>query len=99
LSGLFNLLFNDGFSDEVMTRLMILGFLTVGVIAGILGFSRVMSWALKKYPAVTMYGILGLIIGSFYQIYPGFELTLNGLGAIVTLIIGLLVSLKFAKYD
>ena len=76
---------------------MILAFLGIGVVAGILGFSRIMSWALKKYPASTMYAILGLIIGSFYQIYPGFEFNLNGFGALVTLIIGLFVSLKFAK--
>jgi putative membrane protein len=99
LSGFFKLLLNDGFSDEVSTRFLILSSLGIGVVAGILGFSRVMSWALKKYPAVTMYVILGLIIGSFYQIYPGFEFNLNGLGAIFTLAVGLIVSLKFAKYD
>ena len=99
LSGLFNLLFQNGFSNEVISRLLILGFLGVGVVVGILGFSRIMSWALKKFPAVTMYAILGLIIGSFYQIYPGFEISLNGLAAIGTLTAGLLISLKFAKYD
>jgi len=99
LNGLFGLIFQSGFSDEVIARLLILGFLGAGVVAGILGFSRIMSWALKKHPAVTMYAILGLIIGSFYQIYPGFEVNLNGLGAVVTLVIGLIISLKFAKYD
>jgi len=99
LSGFFKLLLNNGFSDEVSSRFMILSSLGIGVVAGILGFSRIMSWALKKYPAVTMYTILGLIIGSFYQIYPGFEFNLNGLGAIITLLTGLIVSLKFAKYD
>jgi len=99
LSGFFNLLINNGLSDEVFARLMIIGFLGIGVVIGILGFSRIMSWALKKQPATTMYAILGLIIGSFYQIYPGFEFSLNGFGAITTLVIGLVVSLKFAKYD
>ena len=99
LSGLFNQLFSSGLTDEVVARFMILGSLAIGVVAGILGFSRIMSWALKNYPAVTMYAILGLIIGSFYQIYPGFEFSFNGLGAIVTMIIGLVISLKFAKYD
>lgn len=99
LSGLFELIFNSGFTDEVVARIMILGSLGIGVITGILGFSKIMSWALKKYAAITMYVILGLIIGSFYQIYPGFEFNLNGLGAVLTLVIGLVVSLKFAKAE
>jgi len=97
LSGLFQLILADGFSDEVITRFAILSSLGIGVVAGILGFSRIMSWALRRYPAITMYGILGLIIGSFYQIYPGFVFNLNGLGAVITLLIGLFISLKFAK--
>ncbi len=97
LSGLTNLILTTGISSEVISRGLILGSLGVGVVIGILGFSRFMSWALKHYPAITMYAILGLIIGSFYQIYPGFELTLNGLGALFSLTIGLLISLWFAK--
>jgi putative membrane protein len=42
-----------------------------------------------------MYAILGLIIGSIYQIYPGFEFNLNGILAVVTFIIGVIISIKF----
>lgn len=96
LSGLPKMLLNQGFAGEVMVRGYIIAALGIGVVIGILGFSRIMDWALKKYPAETMYIILGLIIGSFYQIYPGFEFALNGAGAIVTFAIGVIVSLKFA---
>ena len=78
-------------------RGLILGSVGIGTVIGILGFSKIMSWALKHHPAVTMYAILGLIIGSFYQIYPGFEFSLNGFGAIITLIFGLALALKFSK--
>ncbi len=97
LNGLTKIVLSSGLSEEVISRGLILGSLGVGVVLGILGFSKFMSWALKHHPAVTMYAILGLIIGSFYQIYPGFEFTLNGLGAVITLILGLVISLKFSK--
>lgn len=96
LSGLPKMLIEHGLSSEVMIRGYIIGALGIGVVIGILGFSRIMDWALKKFPAETMFIILGLIIGSFYQIYPGFEINLNGAGALITFVIGILISLKFA---
>lgn len=95
LSGLTSTLLSDGFTAEMVTKLSILGFLFIGVVIGILIFSKIMSWALKHHPATTMYLILGLIIGSIYQIFPGFEMSLNGVIAILVLIIGILISLKF----
>ena len=95
LSGLTSTLFNSGLTAEMISKLSILGSLFIGVIFGILLFSKIMSWALKNHPAITMYMILGLIIGSIYQIFPGSELSMHGLFAIFTLIIGILISLKF----
>jgi putative membrane protein len=95
ISGLSTILFQQGLTDEMIIRLLILGSLGIGIVIGILVISRIMSWALKKYPAPTMYAILGLIIGSLYQIYPGFEFNWNGVVAIITLLIGLVISLKF----
>lgn len=96
LSGLPKMLLETGLSNEVIVRGYIIGALGIGVVIGILGFSRIMDWALKKHPAETMFIILGLIIGSFYQIYPGFEFNLNGAGAVATFILGIFISLKFA---
>ena len=95
LSGLTSTLLSDGFTSEVVTKLSILGSLFIGVVIGILVFSKIMSWALKKHPANTIYLILVLIIGSVYQIFPGFEFSGHGLMAIATLIIGIIISLKF----
>lgn len=95
ISGITDLILNRGFSDEVEVRIYIIGSLGIGVIIGIVGFARIMSWALKHYPAVTMYFILGLLIGSIYQIYPGFSLDINGLGSIITFTIGIVLSLYF----
>jgi putative membrane protein len=95
ISGITDLIINGGFGEEVKVRIFIIGSLGFGVIIGILGFARIMSWALKHYPAVTMYFILGLLVGSIYQIYPGFSLDFNGLGAIITFAIGMILSLYF----
>jgi putative membrane protein len=95
ISGITDMILNRGFNDEVKVRIYIIGSLGIGVVIGILGFARVMSWALKHYPAVTMYFILGLLIGSIYQIYPGFSFDYNGYGSIVTFAGGVILSLYF----
>jgi len=93
-SGLVNV---EGLTSELIVRLTILGSLGIGIVIGILVISRIMSWALKHHPANTMYAILGLIIGSLYQIYPGFTVDMPGVVAIITLVIGFVISLKFGK--
>jgi putative membrane protein len=95
ISGLFTLFIDAGFNAELQARILILSSLGIGIVLGILVIARIMSWALKKYPAPTMYVILGLIVGSVYQIYPGFEFNFNGFLAVVTFVIGMIVSLKF----
>jgi putative membrane protein len=95
LSGLTTILFNDGLTAEMIGRLTVLGSLGIGIVIGILVIARLMSWALRRFPAATMFFILGLIIGSLYQIYPGFEFSLRGAIAVITAVIGLIISLKF----
>ncbi len=99
LSGLFPLLLEQGIGGEAWPRLVILGSLFLGVVAGILGFSRIMDYLLKRFPAQTMYAILGLIIGSLYQIYPGMEMSVNGFMAMVSLVLGFIISIKFSADD
>ncbi len=97
VSGLTTILLRDGLSAEMVVRISLLGSLGVGIAIGILVISKIMSWALKNYAAVTMYAILGLIVGSLYQIFPGFAFNIAGIVSIITLIIGLVISLRFGK--
>lgn len=97
VSGLTTILLKDGFTNEMIVRISLLGSLGVGIVIGILLISRLMSWALEHHAAITMYAILGLIIGSLYQIYPGFTFDTSGFAAIIMLVIGFIVSLKFGK--
>jgi putative membrane protein len=95
LSGLTSTLLSDGFTEEMVMKISVLGSLFIGVVIGILIFSKIMSWALKNHPAVTMYLILGLIVGSLYQIFPGFEMSIQGIISLCTLTMGIIISLKF----
>ena len=97
ISGFSSLIITSGFSDQVLVRLYVIATLGIGILVGILVFSKIMSWALKNYPANTMYLILGLILGSFYQMYPGFEPTLNGFLAILSLVLGTVLTIRFSK--
>lgn len=97
VSGLTTILVQNGFTNEMMVRISLLGSLGIGIVIGILVISRIMSWALKHHPANTMYTILGLIVGSLYQIYPGFTFDMSGIVAIISLVIGFIISLKFGK--
>jgi putative membrane protein len=95
LSGLTRSLLAEGFSPIMIERIMVLGAIGIGVVIGILLFSKIMNWAIKHHPSLTMYMILGLIIGSIYQIYPGFQFSVRGSLAVVTFIIGFVISIKF----
>jgi putative membrane protein len=95
LSGLTSIIVNSGFTPELITRILILSALGVGVVLGILVISRVMDYALKNFPALTMYFILGLIIGSIYQLYPGFSINIIGLVSVITFAAGMIISLSF----
>jgi putative membrane protein len=93
LSGLPSTLLHDGLTPEVLVRLGLLGALGIGVVFGILVVSRFMSWCLHHYPSITMYLILGLVVGSLYQLFPGFSFDLTGIISLLTLGAGLVISL------
>ncbi len=97
VSGISKLILNFQLTGELIARLSILSSLGIGVILGILVFAKIMNWALKHHFANTMFIILGLIIGSIYQIFPGFEFNLNGIGAIIILVFGFFISIRFGK--
>ena len=42
----------------------------IGAVAGLLAFSRVLSWIFKKYPDITIALLTGFILGSVPVIYP-----------------------------
>lgn len=72
----------------------------IGIILGILFGSKAIDFSLKKFPQATFFAILGLVAGSTISIYnrSGFNLMSGqGVVAIITLIIGIAISLFFTS--
>ncbi len=47
-----------------------LGLYAIGWVAGLLSFSRLLNWLLKRYYSITMGFLIGLMLGSLRKIYP-----------------------------
>lgn len=45
-------------------------FLAAGCVVGIIGFSRILSWLLKRYHHITVAALVGFMVGSLWKIWP-----------------------------
>jgi putative membrane protein len=99
ISGVSDIIIHQTYDSIALVKVFIIGSLAIGIVIGIFGFAKIINWAFKHYPAVTLYFIVGLLMGSIYQIYPGYELSWNGFGAVILFAVGILISLKFGKHD
>lgn len=68
----------------------------VGVLIGLVGGTKLVKVLLRDYRQSTYLAILGLVVGSIFTLYPGFEFTARGLIAILLMIIGAIVSYYFS---
>lgn len=69
-----------------------------GAALGILICSRLIDLALKRYPAVTFYAILGLICGSFVGLWPAdLDLSASSLVGIPTFACGAMIAYMLRK--
>ena len=70
-------------------NIMVVGIFAAGCVAGLLSFSRLVSWLLKKYHNATVAVLSGFMIGSLNKIWPWKETIstrMNSKGEIVPLI-------------
>lgn len=56
--------------NETVPALLALSPLFLGGVIGLILFSRVLTWLLNSWPAVTMLVLIGFLIGSLYVIWP-----------------------------
>jgi len=56
--------------SETMSALLVLIPFGLGLITGIMLFSRVLSWLLKHYHTITLCILIGFMVGSLYVIWP-----------------------------
>lgn len=71
----------------------------IGVVIGIVCGAKLIDICIKRFPQATFFAIMGLMIGSLLSIYnnSGFEFNIQGIIAIITLIIGFFVSFVFGS--
>lgn len=70
----------------------------LGIVAGILIASRVISYLLRRYTYLTYAVIIGLLLGSIFAIYPGLpDSAVSWIVSITVFIIGLLISYVLGK--
>ncbi|MFA6803748.1 MAG: DUF368 domain-containing protein [Candidatus Methanomethylophilaceae archaeon] len=70
----------------------------IGVIIGILGFAKIMTYLLENYHSLTYYMILGLTVSSLLIIYPGLETATDAAIGIGSFVLGFVASLLFNVY-
>jgi putative membrane protein len=77
----------------------VLALVALGAVFGIVFVSRGISYVLKRFPAATYYGILGLMIGSLPKLWPGFTFDLLGLLTVFSFVFGLSLVLYFSRFS
>ncbi len=68
-----------------------------GIVLGILLGSRLVSFLLEKIPSITYFGIMGLILGSLFGIFPGFVLNIEGMIALVLMVGAAMFTMWFSR--
>lgn len=71
----------------------------LGVIVGILGGAKLIDICIKKFPQMTFYGIMGLMVGSLISLYRNsvFEFNVEGYISIAVLLAGFGISILFGS--
>ncbi len=74
---------------------VVLGLFGVGVLIGLLGGAKVIDICIKHFRVSTYAAIIGLVVGSLYQLYleSNFTLDINGIFAVITFIIGAAIAM------
>lgn len=71
----------------------------VGVGIGVLVFSKLMTILMKKYYTITFYAILGFVIGSIPEFFPGLPMNMTGILSVVLFICGLTLSYTVSRLE
>jgi len=75
--------------DLFLSKILPIGAVAgIGMVIGLLLGAKLISALIKKFPQETYFGILGLLLGSLLEIFPGFVLDLQGILAILALVFG-----------
>lgn len=94
-----------GSISEVLSNpgnsIMILIPIALGVLVGVLGGAKLIDICIKKFPQMTFFAIMGLMVGSLVSLFKnsGFQFGTEGLIAIGALVCGFALSMFFSIKD
>jgi len=103
ISGAFMLLFL-GMYDYMISVLKNLQFLEIfvfilGALIGILAFSRVLNYILRKYESITIYFLIGLMLGALRLLYDNISSTMDSIAhVVISGLLGFLIILILIKF-
>ena len=77
-----------------------IAFVGIGALIGIVGFAKIINKLLKAYRDNTLYFIIGFIVASLVEIWPGFTLTLSkGITNIIIFLLGIYIVKLMKKLE
>lgn len=98
ISGLLAWLSGSGSFAALMPPVLILLPAGIGILLGLIFGSRLLDFAIKRYPQAAYSAILGLILGSFAALIPqSFLFNAEGIAAIVLLIAAAAAAYLFSR--
>lgn len=73
--------------------------IVLGLLVGILALTKILEIAMSRYPKITYMMILGFLLGSIKEIYPGLPSGIGILIAIILFVIGFFVVYKLSLFE
>ena len=73
--------------------------IVLGLLVGILALTKILQIAMEYYPKITYMMILGFLLGSIKEIYPGLPSGIGILIAIILFVIGFFVVYKLSLFE
>ena len=73
--------------------------LVLGLLVGILALTKGLEIAMNRYPKITYMMILGFLLGSIREIYPGIPSSWSIIVAILLFILGFVVVYKLSLFE
>jgi len=93
-----------GLYEEVITAISTLNILGIfplglGIVAGILLTTKFLENAMKRYPQATYLIVLGFILGSVTELFPGFAFNFTQIISIMTAVLGFFAVYTMSKKE
>ena len=73
--------------------------IVLGLLVGILALTKILEIAMSRYPKITYMMILGFLLGSIKEIYPGLPSGIGILIAIILFVLGFFVVYKLSLFE